>query len=182
MRIPALRSIVAFVLSAVAAFFGLPFAYGAVLTVEKPVTMWDKVDQRLAGATPCAQILFRGFKSWCMQHLKGINLQLVDFADLAAAVNPLDGAMRVYAVYAKKQGTATDAFLKLFDDAATDTAGNARLTLGILEASRDALVFYPDGLALASGIVLGSYTAPIGAGGVTATTAGDGPNGFMLVG
>jgi hypothetical protein len=177
-----LRSLTMFVLTACLGFLGLPFAFGAVLTTEKPVTMWDKVDQRLANATPCAQMTFRAFKSWCMQHLKGINLQIVDFADLGAAVNPLDGVMRVYAIYAKKQNTATDAFLKLFDDAATDTAGNARLTLGILEASRDAVVFYPDGLALANGIVLGSYTAPIGAGGVTATTTGDGPNGFMLVG
>lgn len=185
MRVPALRAvrflfgILTMVLGAV---FGLPI-FAAVLTVEAPVTMWDKVDTRLAGATPCAQMLFRSFKSWTMQHLRGINLQLLDVSDLTAFTNPLDGAVRVYAIYLKKQGTATASFFKIFDDATNDaTLSAARVDIALMEAGKENFVFFPDGLPLANGVVLGAFTAFIGGATVTASTTGDGPNGFLLVG
>jgi hypothetical protein len=178
-----LRSIAGFVLLALGAVFGMPVAFGAVLTTETPVTMWDKVDARLSRATPCAQILFRGFKTWCMQHLKGINLQLLDIADLTGFTNPLDGVVRVYAVYVKKQNTGTDAFFKIFDNATNDaTVADARVGIALLDANQEQILIFPDGLALAAGVVIGAYTAFIGANATTASTAGDGPNGFMLVG
>jgi hypothetical protein len=155
----------------------------AVLTVESPVTMWDKVDQRLANQAPMSQMLFRAYKSWCMQHLRGISLQLVDFANVTDDVNPLDGAIRIYAIWVKKQATATDAFFKVFDDAATDgTAGDAIIALPLMDASEGWALFSPDGHPLVDGLVLGAYTAFIGANGSTPSTTGDGPNGFMLVG
>jgi len=184
-----LRSVLTFILGALAVLTGLPFVPLAVLATEAPVTMWDKVDSRLnggpvgTGATPCAQMCFRAFKSWCMQHLRGINLQLIDMADLTVDINPLDGAIRVYAIYARKQPTATDTYFNIFDDAATDgTAADARLSLPLLESGREVFAFYPDGLPLVDGLVVGAYTALIGANGVTPTTTGDGPNGFLLVG
>lgn len=170
------------VVGALAACMGVP-VFGAVLTVERPAVMWDKVDQRLAAATPASQMLFRQFKSWCMQHLKGKELQLIDLTNVTAFVNPLDGAFRVYAIYAKKQATATRAYLGVFDDVANDaTAVNERLALGLVEASKEAVVFYPDGLPLTAGLVVASYTASAGSNGTTASTSGDGANGFMLVG
>jgi hypothetical protein len=178
-----LRSIVGFVLMALGALGGLPVVFGAVLTTETPVTMWDKVDARLSRATPCAQMMFRAMKSWCMQNLRGINLQLLDIADLTGFTNPLDGVIRVYAVYVKKQATGTDSFFKIFDNATNDaTAADARVDIALLDANQENILIFPDGLALASGVVLGAYTAFIGANATTASTAGDGPNGFMLVG
>jgi len=155
----------------------------AVLTTETPVTMWDKVDARLAGATPAAQMVFRAFKSWCMQHLRGINLQLLDIADLNAFTNPLDGTLRCYALYLRKSNTATATYVKLFDDATNDAvAGAARLAIGLTAARQSVFLFYPDGLPVVNGVVLGGYTALIGSNATTPSTAGDGANGFMLVG
>lgn len=183
MRIPTFRSIAAFVLMALSGLCGVPLAIGAVLTVEPPVVTWDKVDSRLAGATPCAQMMYRSFKSWCMQNLRGINLQLLDVANLTGFTNPLDGAIRVYAIYIKKQNTATRAYFNLFDNATNDAvAADAKLSLPMFEAGKEAFLFFPDGLPLAAGLVLGAYTALIGANATTASTSGDGPNGFLLVG
>lgn len=187
MRMRVLRfasNVAGFLATCVGALCGFPVVFGAALTVEAPATMWDKIaDQRLAAATPAAQMLFRGFKSWCMQHMRGIQLQCIDFGDQTVDTNPLDGAVRVFAVYCKKQGTAADAWFKVFDDATDDaTAGDAKIALPILEASKESIAFFPDGIPLADGLVIGSYTAFIGANNSTPTTAGDGPNGFLLVG
>lgn len=166
------------------ALLGFPVVVGAVLTVEAPVTMWEKVlEQRLASASPCAQMLFRAYKSWCMQHLKGISLQLIDLANVTVDTNPLDGAIRVYAIYVKKQATGTDTFFKVFDDATDDaTAGDAVVAIPLMESGEAAMMFWPDGHPLADGLVTGAYTAYIGANNATPTTTGDGPNAFLLVG
>jgi hypothetical protein len=176
------RFVVGCLLAVLGASVGLP-VFAVALTTEKPVTMWDKVDSRLAGATPAAQMTFRVIKTWCMQHLKGINLQLVDVANLGAFQLGVTGPLRVYAVYAKKQATATRAFVGLFDDVLNDaTAANERLVIGLAEASKEALVFYPDGLPLAAGLVAGGYTTAGGFNGTTLSTSGDNMNGFFLVG
>jgi hypothetical protein len=157
----------------------------AALTVESPVLTWQRVDQALLslGATPAAQSLFRALKSDVMGRLSGLQLQLITFSDLTADTNPLDGAIQVYAIYAKKQATATDAFFKTFDDATDDsTAGDARIALPLLESGDEAIAIFPDGTVMPTGLVIGSYTAYIGANGSTPSTTGDGPNGFLLVG
>lgn len=156
----------------------------ATLTTEAPVTMWEKVlTQRLANKTPFAFQAFVAFKTWAMQHLRQKELQLIDFADQTVDTNPLDGAIRVYAIYCKKQATATDAYFKVFDDATDDaTAGDAKIALPILESGVESFAFFPDGIPLIDGLVIGSYTAFIGANNATPTTTGDGPSGFLLVG
>lgn len=179
-----LSDVASAVLMLLGGLLGFPAVFGATLTVEAPVTMWDKVlEQRLAGASPCAKILFRGFKSWCMQHLKGIQLQLIDLSNVTVDTNPLDGALRVYAIYVKKQATGTDSFFKIFDNATDDgTAGDAVVAIPLMESGEAAMMFWPDGHPLALGLVTGAYTAFIGANNSTPTTTGDGPNAFLLVG
>ena len=97
-----------------------------------------------------------------------------------AFVNSLDGAVQVFAVYLKKQNTATDAYFKIFDDATDDTtAGDVELTFPLLEANDEVVLFYPEGIPLADGLVQSSHTTSTGS---TDTTTGDGPNGFILMG
>lgn len=179
-----LNSILGFVAMGLGAVSGMPIVFGAALTTEAPVTMWEKLlEQRLANKTPFARMAFVAFKSWAMQHLRGKELQLIDITDQTVDTNPLDGAIRVYAIYLKKQATATDAWFKVFDNATDDaTAGDAKIALPILESGVESFAFFPDGIPLANGLVIGSYTAFIGANNATPTTAGDGPNGFLLVG
>lgn len=161
----------------------MPPVFGASLTVEAPVLTWQRVDVVLNQATPGAQALFRGFKSWIMQQKAGMSLQFIPISDQTVDTNPLDGAIRVYAVYLKKQPTATDAYFKVTDDATDDTtADDQKVTLPLFESGKESIAFFPDGIPLAAGLVTASYTAPSGNNGTTATTAGDGPNGFLLVG
>lgn len=161
---------------------GLP-VFGTAIATQAPVIIWDKVEQQLAGATPGAQASFRAFKSWCNQNLRGISLQLFVISNLTAYVLLATGALRVYAVYVKKQGTATASYFKIYDDVASDaTAANARVNLGLQEASKEGWLFFPDGLPFASGLVIAAFTLFVGSNGTTASTSGDGPNGFILVG
>lgn len=161
----------------------------ASLTTEAPNLTWQRVDTFLSnvspgiGATPGARAMFRSFKSFLMQQRGEVKLQMITFGDLTADTNPLDGAVRIYAVYVRKQATATDAWYKIFDDASDDsTAADAVLALPILESGKESIAFFPDGFPLPTGLVHGSYTAFLGFNNATPSTTGDGPNGFVLVG
>lgn len=93
----------------------------------------------------------------------------------------------LWAVYARKgsldmrtAGTATDSYLVIFDDA-TDDAGagtDGRLVLPLLVASEEAFWASPDGLILAAGCVAKAYTD---FDGTTDSSAGDAPNGFVII-
>ena len=99
-----------------------------------------------------------------------------------------DAACTLWAVYARKgtidgrtAGTATDAYLAIFDDA-TDDAGagtDGRLVLPVLVASEEVFWTSPDGLVLAAGCVAKAYTD---FDGTTDSSAGDAPNGFVIIG
>lgn len=98
-----------------------------------------------------------------------------------------DAACTLWAVYARKgtidgrtAGTATDAYLAIFDDA-TDDAGagtDGRLVLPLLVASEEAFWISPDGVIMGTGVVAKSYTD---FDGTTDSTAGDAPNGFVII-
>jgi hypothetical protein len=93
----------------------------------------------------------------------------------------IDAACKVYAVYGKKTATATDSYLVIFDDA-TDDAGagtDGRVVLPFLAASDEQLYINPNGLDMGTGVVAKAYTD---FDGTTDTTAGDAPNGFVIVG
>lgn len=123
--------------------------------------------------------LFRYFA----QHGANPDLQVVFFDNLTTDAVVADAACKVYGVYLKKQDHATDAYYSIFDDATDDsTEGDKRLTVGLLTAKERASWANINGLAMAAGVVHGSYTAAAGANGTTATTTGHGPGGFVIIG
>lgn len=112
------------------------------------------------------------------------DLQLIelDDADLTGTdgVVSADAACVVYVLFVRKRGTATDAYVKLFDDATDDgTAGDGRVVLPLLEASEDNILFFADGLDMAAGVVSTSHTTYSG---TTDSTAGDAGDGFLIIG
>lgn len=125
------------------------------------------------------------FKDWAANH-GNADLQIVRYlgTNIEGASGEDEGvdvAHRVYAFYGKKTNTAEDAYIYFFDDASDDTGAgtDGRGQLVLLEASTEAFVFYPSGIPMAAGIVVKSYTD---FDGVTDTTAGAAPNGFVIIG
>lgn len=153
------------------------------LSTQNANLVWQEVKIFLANADPAVVNQFRALKAHLAQVKGNPELDFTAISDLTADVVVADAACKVYGVYLKKQATGTDAFYKIFDDAATDSsAEDAVLAVGLTTSGDKAVVIYPDGFNLAAGCVHGSYTAMAGAAGTTASTTGDGPNGFILVG
>jgi len=87
------------------------------------------------------------------------------------------GAAKVYAVYIKKVSAATDNTFFLYDDATNDgTAGDAKIGLDLAALEEVAFAMYPNGLAIADGIVVTQYSDGIGA-----TDGSDGGDGFVII-
>ena len=155
------------------------------LTLEAGNKVWQKVKMALEDANPAAQTAFKGFKEWMAQQRSNPDLQFVAFAgasiDDAGGAVLADAACKLYAWYGKKTATATDAYLVLLDDATDDAGGatDARVSAGFLVASEPQFGFYPFGLPMAAGLVGKTYTDYDG---VTDSTAGDSPNGFVIIG
>ena len=111
--------------------------------------------------------------------LELVNLDDADVTGTNGVVSA-DAACVLHFVFLRKRGTATDSYLKLYDDATDDTtAGNERVTLPILEASEDNIVMFPQGVDMATGIVATSHTT---SNGTTDSTAGDSGDGFLIIG
>lgn len=111
-----------------------------------------------------------------------LELVYLDDADLTGTngVVSADAACTLYFVFLRKRGTATDAYLKFYNDATDDTtAGNERITIALLEASEDNIVMFPQGLDMSTGIVATSHTT---SNGTTDSTAGDAGDGFLIIG
>lgn len=157
----------------------------ATISTEAQILTKQRVGNALAAlnASPQASAAFREFFKWLDGYKKSVTLQLIPISDLTEDTNPLDGAVKVYAVYVKKQATATDSYYKIFDDATDDaTTTDVRLALPLLVSGDEQIFLSKSGLDLAAGLVHGAYTAVTGANGATPSTSGDGPNGFVLVG
>ena len=130
--------------------------------------------------------VFYALKSFFAYHSQRGNddLQLVflDDADLTGTdgVVAADAACTLYFVFLRKRGTATDSYLKFYNDATDDaTAANERLTVATLEASEDHVALFPQGMTFATGIVATSHTT---SNGTTDSTAGDSGDGFIIIG
>lgn len=158
------------------------------LSLESALLVKRRVMQSIsgigtAGKSPLAGAAFTEFWKWLAGHKNNPTLQFVAISDLTADVVAANVACKLFAVFLKKQATATDSFYNVFDDATNDaTEGDKRLTLGLVTASEQQFWFNPNGLDLAAGMVHGAYTAAAGANGSTPTTSGDGPNGFVVIG
>jgi hypothetical protein len=131
------------------------------------------------------------FQHWAT-HKGNADLQFLPFAGTSAddsgGVVLADAACTLYAVYSRKgtldqrtAGTATDSYLVIFDDA-TDDAGagtDGRLVIPSLVASESNFWCSPDGVVMAAGVVAKAYTD---FDGTTDSSAGDAPNGFVIIG
>lgn len=94
----------------------------------------------------------------------------------------IDAACRVYMAYVKKTATATDSWFRIVDDADNDSevVGDVVVEVKLNEASDQALLWFPNGIAIADGVVVTFTTTP----GDTATqsSAADAGNGFLILG
>ena len=154
----------------------------------------NKVRQKsyAIGLDPLVYRQLQAFFQWWSTHKKNADLQFLPFdgtdADAAGGVVLADAACTVYAVYLRKgtldqrtAGTATDAYIWVLDDA-TDDAGAAtdgRVALPSLVASESSIYLNSSGIVCATGVVVKAYTD---IDGTTDSSAGDAPNGFVIIG
>lgn len=155
------------------------------ISVEDANKVWQKAQITLdsLGFSGDVRDQVRALKAYLSQAKNNPQLEFIPIADLTADVVEADAACKLYAIVVKKQATATDAFLVAFNDATDDsTAGDAMQCIGLITSGEEGAYFNGNGFDLAAGLVIGSYTALIGSNGTTATTSGDGPDGFAIIG
>lgn len=152
------------------------------LTTESAGRVRQKA--REAIKSPAIYGALKNFFQYLSIYRKGTDLAFLPFtgtsADDAGGQVLVDAACTLYVVYSKKTNTATDAYLAIFDDA-TDDAGagtDGRVVLPHLVGNDEAFAIFPGGLAMGTGVVAKSYTD---FDGTTDTSAGDAPNGFVIV-
>ncbi len=156
----------------------------AAKVLEGANQVWNRVNIALANASPEAQLQFKALKLWLATQKGNPRLQFLTFSDVTtdAPTAVISGGCTLYAVYAKKQNTATDAFLKL-NDSATLAGGAAGINttnlIPLLVGNDEAMSFYQPGQIFATGITVASETT---AAGGADTVTGDGPNGFLIIG
>lgn len=144
------------------------------------------------GLNPLVYRQLQAFFQFWSTHKANADLQFIPFdsADIDDAGGKVlaDAACTLYVVYGRKgtldqrtAGTATDSYLVMFDDA-TDDAGagtDGRIVIPFLVASESKVYLDPDGVIMATGVVAKAYTD---FDGTTDSSAGDAPNGFVIIG
>ena len=154
----------------------------ALATVDANLA-WQQVNKYLANANPAIQAQFKGLKQYLSQQRAITSLQFKAFTeadcDAAGGTAIIDAACTLYAVFTKKNTSATDNWFWLYDDATNDgTAADAMVCLPQLRASEQAFAVFPNGFALGTGIVVTQYgTDPLGA-----VDGSEGADGFVLIG
>ena len=133
---------------------------------------------------PSVFLALKGFFQYWATNKQNADLQFVPFSDTQATTTAgapiVDAPCTVYVQYVKKGSTATDSFLKLFDDITDDsTTTDSRNAVALLEADEESLLIYPKGLTMAVGVVVSATTALEGS---TNSTAGDAGNGWLIIG
>ena len=151
------------------------------LSLENANNVWHKVNASAANAYPGDMAVLGALKRYLSQTLANKDLQFVPFteveADVAGGTAKVDAACKLYAIWIKKDTTATDNWFWAYDDATDDTtAGNARVHLALLIANAESCFIQPDGLPMATGMVVTQYTGPLGT-----TDGSNGGDGFVLV-
>lgn len=151
------------------------------LSTENPTLALQKAGITLdsLGAKGAIRDQFRALKAYLSQIKKNPDLQLVPIADLGADAAVADVACKVYAIFLKKGATATAAFVKGSDHATVASATAPEISIELNAAGQQVFLSYPDGYAQGTGLTIGSDTS---ADGAVASTAGDGPSGFALIG
>ncbi len=158
-------------------------------SLEGANLVWQRVNEFLLtkNGSPIQRAAFlRSLKLWLATQKGNPKLQYLSFTDVTtdAVTTPelSTGGCTIYALYAKKQNTATDAYFKVNDSATTAggaNGANVKITLPLLVGNDEIAVIFQPGLVFATGIAVASETT---AAGGSDTTSGDGPNGFFIVG
>lgn len=159
----------------------------AAFSLEDAHKTWQRVDAALANEKPWIVAQFRALKSALAQDYSNPKLQFFAFTgaqSVAAGGTVLGtGIAKVVGMFVKKTGTgtgnATDAAIKLFDDATDDTgAADGVLALELLVAADRRIYTDAEGVSLAAGLVVTGHTNMVGS---TDSAAGDGGPGFVLI-
>ena len=124
----------------------------------------------------------RGFFNTWVNGGANANLQFIPFseadADAAGGTVLADAACQVYLVYVNKLGAATENHVKLYDDATDDTTTtDQHIVIMLDQANQEALLVYPQGIAMATGVVVTQHTTSEGT-----TDGSDGGDGFIIIG
>lgn len=151
--------------------------------------VWQRVNESMwtQNSSPVTRAGFlRELKKWLATQKGNPKLQYLSFSDVttgAVTVPELStGGCTIFAIYAKKQNTATDAYFKVNDSASTAggaNGANMKITLPLLVGNDEIAVIFQPGLVFATGVAVASETT---AAGGSNTSSGDGPNGFLIVG
>jgi len=160
------------------------------LTLEDQVLVWQRVEKALQAqnATKVAQEAFKALKENLVA--RGIaQLQFIPFSDISTADPGIDQdtgyspigavASTVYALFVKKGSTATDSYVRLYNQTSNTTITLAFVSLILAVAGDEAFSTYPKGLIFGTDLTISADT---GAGAGTESTAGDAGNGFVLIG
>ncbi len=169
----------------------------AAFAFESENLVWQRVRIFLDAcyASPGAKAAFKAYKQWMAEHKLAPVMQFLSFTDAQAIASGGtvlgSGTAHIIAAYAIKvgtvvgtaaqntTGTTTASWLKLFDDATNDTTtSDQQLTMPLPAKNAEAVFFAPQGVALATGLVVASDTSAFG---TTDSTAGDSGNGFVLI-
>jgi hypothetical protein len=159
----------------------------AAKSLEGANLVWQRVQEFMLtkDGSPVQRAAFlRSLKAWLAGQKGNVKLQYLTFTDVTTdqATALTTGGATLYALFVKKQNTATDAFFK-WNDHGTTSGGASGATfqgcLPLLVGNDEVAVIFQPGLILATGLTVSSETT---AAGGTDSTAGDGPNGFAIVG
>lgn len=154
------------------------------LTVENPNLVWQKAFLALdsLGAAPSVKEALRKLKERLATVGGNKNLQFVAFADLQGDTVICSDPCTFYFAYGKKQATATDAYFKTADHATVCGAANGgsmQDSIYMPDSAGECSLTFPKGRIQVTGLTIASQTS---AAGNTDSTAGDGPNGFFIIG
>jgi poly-gamma-glutamate capsule biosynthesis protein CapA/YwtB (metallophosphatase superfamily) len=152
------------------------------LSLENSNLVWQKVKIALQslGAKPVNVEALKALKEYLATVKSNPTLQFGAISDLTDAAVVADAACQIYAIYLKKQATATDAYAKFVNHASAGDGSTHALSIALFESGDEVLLVFPTGMPMSAGIVATSTTT--GAAGTTDTTTGDGPNGFVVFG
>lgn len=163
----------------------------AAKVLEGANLVWQRVNEFMSlqvGTVPTSPVtraaFLRSLKQWLATQKGNPKLQYASFTNVTAAVNVgiTTGGATLYALFLKKQNTATAAYPRINDTNATvggASGANMIAQLPLLVAGDEIALIFQPGLVLATG--LGIESATTAAGGAD-STSGDGPNGFAIFG
>lgn len=155
------------------------------IALESGAAVWRKVEKALTGASPAAQLAFKGLRRWLVEQNKNPDLQFIPFSAADIVTNtgysPIGVPGSVYGIYVKNSGTGdgTDSFFALHN--AADNASAALFAAVIQDDDDEIVALYPlsGGLAFGTDLTLSAATT---IGGATESAEANAGDGFVIVG